>query len=287
MSFGYDRQPRIFVADSAPLVAYLYDRENEDLVPRADLVEALFTVIRPGDDPTAPIVQAQPGQITGDGTAEYIVPDALNSVAGHYIGRAQFTVVSGTGNIKRSVPVEYDVVDPFSTPGPQPGDPAVDMAWKKLEDCFDSELGGPWLRDMTLARFDRNKVAELAPEVMLEINSVMPQSSYNMTSFPWNDRDGTALFAQGLLVATIRHLMRSYTEQPTVMNSTVGYFNREKYQQAWSVMYQIELDRFEKWVQLWKAREYNLSSGSLLVGSKAGRMLPAPMRTRSVGRGYY
>ena len=46
--------------------------------------------------------------------------------------------------------------------GATPADEAVDRTWRMLEDCFDSEQGGPWLRDMTMARFDRDKLKDIA-----------------------------------------------------------------------------------------------------------------------------
>ena len=138
-----------------------------------------------------------------------------------------------------------------------------------------------------------NIVAELdlhfdtgMPDVLLDINVQQPVTSYIESSFPWTERDGTAFFGYGLFVATLRHLMRSYTEQPNVMNSSVGYFDRTRYQQAWGAIYAIELPEWQRMRELWKRAELDISRGSLLVGNKAGRLMNGGMRARYGGRGF-
>jgi hypothetical protein len=274
---------RIFTGDTATLNAYIFEEDDETPVPLTDIAGVNFTVRKPGDPPNSPSIN-QPGTIPEDGLGQYIVQSVDTDVAGEYLSRAQFTLTDGT---VRSVIVDFDVIDPFEEVGSSPGDSAVDSAWRMLEDLFDSELGGPWLRDMTKARFDKSKMRLLIPQVLLEINYVQPQSGYTEITFPYTANDGTALFAQGLLVATIRHLMRSYTEQPDVMNSPVGFLDRKRYTQAWKFIYDIEEAKFQKWLWGWKLYTFRSSNAALLVGTKAGRLLPAPLRSRSAGRGWY
>lgn len=275
---------RIFTGDTATLNAYIYEDDGETFVSATDITGVTFTVRKPGDPSNSPTIDRQPGTIPEDGLGQFVVPTNITDVPGEYLCRAQFTLTDGT---VRSVIVDFDVIDPFEDVGTSPGDGAVDQAWRMLEDLFDSELGGPWLRDMTKARFDKSKVRNIIPQVLLEINYTQPQTGYNEDSFPYTVNDGTALFAQGLLVATIRHLMRSYTEQPDVMNSPVGFLDRKRYTQAWKFIYDIEEAKFEKWLWGWKLYIFRAGTGSLLISSKAGRLLPAPLRSRSAGRGWY
>lgn len=293
MSFGYDRQPRVMLNDSAVLNAALYTADDTTPIPADDILTVTFTIVAPGGDPNIPDIDHADGTVvpdeTGAGYGRYIVGNATNSVEGEYVGIATFTyndVPNNLNGLVKSVPVNYSVFDPFVRVGHSPADAAVRQAWMKIEDCFDSEQGGPWLRDMTLNVFDQSKLRGLLPEVFLGINNQMPYSDYTPDSFPYTTHDGEALVAQGLLVAGIRHLMRSYTEQPDVTSSPVAFMDRKKYQQAWGSQYAIELKEYEKWLNRWKLRGYNLSKGSLLLGSKAGRMLPAPLRSRNVGRGF-
>jgi len=290
MAFGYDRIGRYFLNNSAVLEADLYTQDNQVPIPLADITAVVFTILKPGDDPGAPTIDAAPGTVEADGLGRYVVDAAVNDTEGEYRAFATFTYDEGAMvGLTKSVPVFYDVIDVFERAGPSAVDPAVDMAWTMLEDCFDSEFGGPWLRDMTMRVFDKTKVRELAPSVMLQINSQMPLTSYTLDStngYPWANADATALFGQGLLVASIRHLMRSYTEQPDIVSSPVAFMDRKKYSQSWKAVYDVENPIWERWVARFKMQGYDITHGSLLLGSKAGRMLPAPMRSRNVGRGF-
>lgn len=287
MSFGYERLGRVFLNDSKILTAYLYASDDQTLIPQTDITSVTFTVLRPDDDPGTPSIDGVAGAIVADGTGQYIVSELINSLEGEYRAYARFVYDEGdlTG-LTKTVVIFYEVVDAFERTGPSPADGAVDLCWLQIEDCFDSEFGGPWLRDMTMRVFDKTKIRQFSPMVLLQINEQMPYTDYNINSFPWSGGDGEALFAHGLLVATIRHLMRSYTEQPDVVSSPVAFFDRKRYQQAWKAIYDVEEPLFERWLYRWKLRTYDITHASILVGTKAGRMLPAPMRSRNVGRGW-
>lgn len=287
MAFGYERIGRIFLNNSMVLNAYLYSQDDQTLIPTADIDTVTFTVLKPGDSPSAPTLAGVAGTIVADGTGQYVVGANVNDVEGEYRAFATFTYDEGvlTGLVK-SVPVFYDVIDSFERTGTSPMDPAVDIAWLKLEDCFDSEFGGPWLRDMTMRVFDKTKVREFGPTVLLQINQQMPYTDYDIDGFPWGQGDATALFGQGLLVETIRHLIRAYTEQPDVISSPVAFMDRKRYADAWRLVYEEEEKLFERWLNRWKLRTYDLTHAAVLLGSKAGRMLPAPLRSRNVGRGF-
>lgn len=287
MSFGYERIGRIFLNDSKVLEAFLYSQDDQNPIPQGDIVSVTFTVLKPSDEPSAPTINGSVGNVIADGTGQFVVNGAFNDEEGEYRAFASFTYNEGSlSGLVKTIPMFYDVVDTFERTGPHISDPYVDQAWLKLEDCFDSEFGGPWLRDMTMRVFDKTKMRSLAPEVMLAINQQMPFTDYTADSFPYTQGDAGALFAQGLLVSTIRHLMRSYTEQPDVVSSPVAFLDRKKYQQAWKLQYDVEVALFDRWVNRWKLRSYDLTHAAVLLGTKAGRMLPAPMRSRNVGRGF-
>lgn len=289
MSFGYDRQPQGLLNDSIALRATIYQADDETLVPQANIHSVTFTIVKPGGDPDFPDVDAVAGTVPEDGTGQFIVDPSVNDTEGDYHAIATFNydddVLGATGLVK-SIPVSYIIQDSFLRTGASPADASVRMCWLMLEDCFDSEQGGPWLRDMTLSVFDQTKLRGLVPVVILDVNLQMPFTSYTEDSFPYTTGDGTALIAQGLLVATCRHLMRSYTEQPDVTSSPVAFMDRKRYQQAWKAIYDVEKPVWDKWLNRYKLQSYDLSHASLLLGTKAGRMLPAPMRSRNVGRGF-
>jgi hypothetical protein len=280
MSFGYERQKRVFVHDTALLEAYIYEADNETLIPLTAIQAALFTIKKPSE--TAPSIVSDPGTIVADGHAQYLVAGEVVTEPGEYLATCQFLLVNGE---KRTVVVDFDVVDPFETIGPSSVDPWIDLTWRKLEDCFDSEIGGPWLRDMTMARFDKSKLHTLLPDVLLDINVQQPITAFTETSFPL-DHNGGALLSQGLLVATIRHLMRSYAEQPDTDNSPVAWLDRRRYQETWGKMLEVEETQYRRVLTLWKRQYFGFGMTKSLVATKAGRLIPAPMRSRYMGRGY-
>lgn len=257
-------------------------------MPHGSIHSVTFTVVKPNNttDPLVPDIVNDPGTVdtNEDGHGFYVVNAAVNDTEGQYKAIATFTYDDGSlTNLTKSIPCDYEVADPFVRAGSSPADGSVKQCWTMLEDCFDSEIGGPWLRDMTLAVFDQTKVRALVPQVLLDINNQMPFTSYSEESFPYAG-DGEALFAEGLLVASLRHLMRSYTEQPDVISSPVAFMDRKRYQQAWKAQYDVESEVWKKWLNRWKLQQYDLSHASLLLYNKSGRFLPGPMRTRNVGR---
>lgn len=288
MPYGFDRRERVFIDDTHTIEAFLYDTEGESLIPQADIQQVLFSVLRPGDAANAPTVSADAGTVVEDGKAVYTVDSAVHTVQGDYRVLARFTYTEdGIANRVKTVPLTYEVADVFARADtPSVSDDAIKMAWMRLEDCFDSEQGGPWLRDMTLANFDQNKLKDFIPMALLRINSQQPQTAYTVDNFIYTERDGAAMFGYAIFIETVKHLMRSYVEQPNVVNSSVGYLDRTRYQQAWNQIYQVEKPEFDAILELWKRAELDISRGALLVGNKAGRLMPTPMRTRYAGRGF-
>jgi len=282
MSFGYDRQPTVMIGDTATLTSYVYT-EDDLLVPQSDITGVAFTVLAPTDTPESPSIDGEPGDITGDGTGTYTVPGSVTGAPGQYKAVATFTYTENATTKIASRLCSFEVDDPFEYTGLAPSDDAVRLCWTYLEDCFDSEQGGPWLRDMTMAVFDQTKLRALIPQVLLDINNQMPFTTYSADSFPYGG-DGEALFAQGLLVASIRHLMRAYTEQPDIVSSPVAFMDRKRYQQAWKAQYDVELPAWQHNLNRWKLQQYDLSSSAMLIGNKAGRYLGGPLRSRNMGR---
>lgn len=287
MSFGYNQQPKSYIGDTVVLDAYLREIDTDELVSRTELNTVDFTIRHP-DDGAIPTVLQLPGVIIEDedGHGQYIAPSAITTKAGEYKAVARFH--RNDGRIE-SVVVDFDIIDPFQAVATDGLSQVIDTAWMKLEDCFDAEAGnaGPWLRDMTLAKFDQTKIRGLLPEALIGINTWQPVTTYDASSYPYTDGSANAVLAQALLCATIRHLMRSYTEQPDVMNSNVGYLDRKRYAQAWGAQLQVEQAFFKEMLIMWKRSFFAFGRPSVLVSSKAGRLLSAPMRSRNAGRGYY
>ena len=215
-------------------------------------------------------------------TTTFVVPSQATYMPGNYRARAKFILSDGT---QRSQLLTFDVIDPLDTAN-ENIDQTVELAWLMLEDCFDSEMGGPYLRDATLAYFDKNKMAALAPMALFQIGIKPPASVYTLDNFPYTEAG--ALFAKGILIESVKHLMRSYVEQPNVLGSgQISYFDRRDYLQRWQSIYQMEMEEYKHWLALWKRGQWNFGSGSLLIDMKSGRRQMYPQLDRARGRYWY
>jgi hypothetical protein len=285
-------QTTVNATDTAELTAYVYEKDDT-AVELDDLASVTFTVRRP--DGT---IMTNAGTIQPDGSAFYRFTDTTQT--GLHVWTAQFTFTSGE---KRTFRDEFWVQDPLEVPPVSQATEIAEQVWMRLEDCFDSEQGGPWLRDMTLAFFEPNKVERFVSEGMMRINSWPPATNLDLSYFTTpvinpdpNLPPGTLqadpdriVIVQATLLSVIRHLMRAYVEQPAPQGANVVWQDRRDYLQRWSTIYELEDAAFKEMVALWKRQFYNFGTGSLLVHTKAGRVYPygGAWRARNAGRGPY
>lgn len=279
--------------DTADLYAYIFDQDSNP-IPAADITSVSFEI----QDPTAAKVTTA-GAIQSDG-AGYLRYDSLNKPLGEYVAMVRFTLDSGE---KRSTRLDFVIVDPFATIVPTKDEVIAGEVWNLLEDCFDSEEGGPWLRDMTLSFFDRTKIKQFIPYAMLEINNTSPLTSIDLGTFVTITygpdtvtpvgavpTDDIPIVVMGTLIQVIRHLMRSYVEQPANMGSEIAFEDRRDYLQRWQIILQDLVPDFQRMLILWKRQFLNLGKSALLVHSKAGRLYGThngSWRMRNAGRGWY
>jgi hypothetical protein len=286
MPFGeYQNDFVIAQSDTAELRAYTY---NPDKIPYGydDIIGATWRIRIPDEDGTTIEL---PGEIEEDGAAYASFP--TTEEIGTYTAVCQFTLESGEKRTERRV---FRVEDPFATEPVTGSDVIVDAVWLRLEDCFDSTEGGPWLRDVTLRYFDRNKIAALVPFALTRINLAPPMTNVTLDYFVTIGADGLpsddvdqAILVQGMLLETIRHLMRSYVEQPQPQGAQVVYEDRRDYLQRWQSIYQLEQQEFLAILALWKRQFLGLGRTALLIHSKAGRQTNVAPRTWQARRGYW
>lgn len=290
MSLGAEKtQTTVYQGDTAELFAYFFDA-SEAALAQADFASVSFTIRDPdGVDTTVP------GIVLADGSCFYRFSGT--TTPGLHKWTAQATLVTGEIRTYRD---EFYVEDPLADPPESWSKQITDEVWMRLEDCFDSELGGPYLRDATLAYFEPNKVERFIAEGLMLINITPPTTVLDLSYFttPIINTDpslpvGTTqpdpdriLIVQATLLSIIRHLMRSYVEQPDPQGANIVWMNRRDYLQRWQTIYTLELDAFNRMVLLWKRQFYNFGQGALSVHSKAGRLYPTGWRARNVSRGY-
>src|SRR5574337_147480 len=100
MSFGYDREQRVNLNNSAVLEAFLYAGDDETLVPHANITAVTFSVVKPNNvtNPLVPDLDAVSGTVdsTEDGHGFYVVSAGFNTVEGQYKAIATFNYDDGT-----------------------------------------------------------------------------------------------------------------------------------------------------------------------------------------------
>lgn len=281
MSVGYDREPNIVnLGDTATVVAHIYD--NADVpVAEVDLDWVSFIIQKPDGTRTTELA----GDVTADGTGVLGFTDT--DLIGPYTAVGTFVLLNGDILSSRA---DFEVIDPFKDETPSPSYVVAVYAWAKIEDCFDAEDEGPWLRDMTLNYFNKDKMESFIDEALFFINQQNPPTSLGVGSFVQDDSTVTAdlpLLSQGVFIMVLRHLIRSYVEQPNPTGAQIAWQDRRDYMTRWQSVLQIEQEAFKQMLALYKRRFLGLGHGKVLVSAKAGRMLQAPMRTRFVGRGFW
>lgn len=245
---------RVYTGDTALIEAFLYD---EDGATPLSVVSADVEVKLP--DGTIE------SDTLGVSTSEIEAAWNLTNQVGLYQGRVRFELTNGA---LKSVPFTFEVIDPFqtTTEATTPIEIAIDRAWMKLEDLFDSELGGPWLRDKTKNEFDREKIQRFVPDALYTIGATyQPVVMYDETNFPFDAH--TPLLSQALLVEAIHHLIRSYVEQPQpVGGGNITYFERRDYLNRWQSVLEMEDKKLIGWIDLFKKEQMGYGSTATLLG---------------------
>jgi len=153
----------------------------------------------------------------------------------------------------------------------------VDNAWSRFKDLFDSAVGGPHLQMYSQANFGRERVAQLMRIGLNSLNSAsQPHSQYSLDAgndFPFSEWGG--LLEQATTVEIIKHLMRSYVEQPEAVGVSVARLDRRDYLQRWQTILDIESAELKEQMSVFKMSQMNLGRGSVLVSGGAYGTLAA------------
>lgn len=162
----------------------------------------------------------------------------------------------------------------------------VDRAILRFADLYDSFDGGPHLKEEFQTHFSKERVAIL----MGFANNALNFQNQPATRYIVGNNTGTRFPVKnhGILewatyIEMIKHLIRSYTEQPLVTGANVAITDRRDYTNRWREVLKDELDRFNAAVAIYKRSLIGLGGGSLLVSG--GIYGPSGMWKAS--NGYY
>ena len=143
----------------------------------------------------------------------------------------------------------------------------IEGVWMRFSDLFDSTVGGPHLKEYSQSNFGRERIAELLRVAVGRLNTVsQPYQSYGITGdaeFPivqWG-----SLLEQATVVETLKHLMRSYVEQPNAEGINAARLDRRDYLSRWSQILQVEESTLQSQLDIFKMSAMNLGNPALVV----------------------
>lgn len=223
------------------------------------------------------------------GVYETILASAETATPGLYLTTFSYELdgapiaVTGIVEIGRASPY-YDSLD-IGMKG------IVESAWLRFADLFDSPNGGPHLQVYFQARFDRNRMAQLLRLAVGRLNTVaQPHSTYTVDDpsnlFPistWG-----ALLEHALYIETIKHLRRSYVEQPEAVNVTVARQDRRDYLARWGEILRDEEADLKGELDTFKIANMGLGRPRVLVsGGVFGNFGPTRLPGSAAARPRY
>lgn len=144
---------------------------------------------------------------------------------------------------------------------------AIESVTWQFADGFDSTEGGLWLQENFQTHWDYEKLAYLLDFAAGKLNNMgQPPTQFGIFAgqkkFP---KDWTFLLTWALKLEVLRHLIRSYTEQPEWRNMDVTYSDRRDYSTRWKEILEEEKPEFKEAVINTKRSLLSLARGSLIV----------------------
>lgn len=168
----------------------------------------------------------------------------------------------------------------------------VEQTWNRFRDLFDSETGGPHLQTYMQANFGRNRLAQLLAISVGKLNTMsQPHQSYGVDAAnPFPVASWGPLLEQMLYLEVIRHLRRSYVEQPLVTGggTSITTLDRRDYLSRWAEILDEEKPQLDSMLAVFKIANMGLGQASVMVaGGIYGELAPSYMPGMAAARPRY
>lgn len=169
----------------------------------------------------------------------------------------------------------------------------VDNVWLRFADAFDSPDGGPNLQSYLESHFTRGRIADILRIAVGRLNTAaQPYQTYSIDGQGGAEFPVTAwgsLLEHACYVESIKHLRRSYVEQPMFQGGGVTRLDRRDYLDRWGLILKDEEDLLKHEMDTFKIAQMNLGRGRTLVsGGVYGRWGPVRLGGgMGAPRGYY
>ena len=169
----------------------------------------------------------------------------------------------------------------------------VENVYWKFADLFDSPLGGPHLQVYVQTNFGRQRMAQALRSAMNRLNTwAQPHQTYVLDpgsggkEFPYDQWGG--VIEEALYVEVLKHLKRSYVEQPTPEGVTLARLDRRDYMSRWGEILSDEQAELENLIEQFKIAHMGLGSPSALIsGGAYGYWGPTRLVGAEVARPHY
>lgn len=230
---------------------------------------------------------------THPATGEYSVTfnSAEVSVPGMYT--LMWTYILGGQNEYLEAGIEVGPAAPSYDNLVQPMKDIVESVWIRMADAFDSPGGGPNLLTYFQSKFGRGRIAELMRIALGRMNTMaQPFQTYTLdgaggAQFPF--AQWGPLLESLTWIETLKHLIRSYTEQPQFVGSgNVSRLDRRDYVQRWRDVLMEEEQVAKEQLQVFKIASMGLGRPAVLIsGGVYGRYGPTRMAGSVAARPRY
>jgi hypothetical protein len=164
----------------------------------------------------------------------------------------------------------FEIVDPMPLYDNLPTDQrfVIEQTNWMIGDLYDSTNGGPHLVEEFQTKFNYERLAQLLYIACQRLN----YESIPLTNFAVGDQVGTPfpVMWHGILqyahfIEVLKHIVRTYTEQPQLSGVDVAYTNRRDYFDRWNTVLKSEMENYQHAVRMFKRKQLHLGSGSYIV----------------------